>query len=779
MILSKSIERTFGILLSLVLIQSVALAELPPGAKPLRTLISREHPLIIWQGRVIRESEADLIIHDWKEHVPDDLKPFTTFQIEVRDLDPERRYNTYLVLLDALQEAGVPVCLQVVDPDPDYTYPLRYVEKLLDRYDCIRVVQAVENRTEFYSQVPEAADLSTPPDLSYMVKLIRMAAARGLPTSMQHQALRWLHIGTDELARELRETLATYHAYVLPANEHIGNQHFPRQTSVWGFWMADVVDNWGVEPQTWWWENAHFIRPGVFGLSPKNWMEVYPKGIYRPMILQAAMLGATVYGFEPNWDLFEYNRPDVWHEDILPTLREVIHRGLISSKEEVLAKTKLAYQVPMSKSIADFHRISRDMDWIADEGLLARAAYGVYARGVQHELIPNRNRAFFIPILPLNAKPSAVERFEKVIGPGACNSVEEYEQLIAKLFPEPDRESAYVQQVGRFVHVMQTYENLYEEQGFSIKVPIAVRNVEMKRANADTIELKWPPVPDAKGYQVCRWVDSRVGPEDVPVGSSWARWEILAEVAEPQTSLHLSGDAILGVRAKTGETEDLQGTVNFLDCLVFDMTCSRIAEILEIGADSATAASRPRQFTDNRPKTQEWFDLGVGLPQSHRAVADEAKAALRAFISAYEKEDISALAKFYSDEYRDPNGYDRDYALRAWLWWFQRTQFPYCTATIHEWDTSNYERNGLVRMKLIGFWRGILMWDEPWGYDGCARIPRHETCDVWWTWKKTDQGWKILTTDPACPNFGEMLWNSRDHTYPTKMEDFRDGMKMW
>ena len=79
-------------------------------------------------------------------------------------------------------------------------------------------------------------------------------------------------------------------------------------------------------------------------------------------------------------------------------MREVIHRGLISSKKDLLDKTKLAYQVTESKSIADFHQISRDVDWMADEGLLARAAYGVYARGIEHELIPNKNQAFFIPI---------------------------------------------------------------------------------------------------------------------------------------------------------------------------------------------------------------------------------------------------------------------------------------------------------------------------------------------------------------------------------------------
>ncbi|MFH1741190.1 MAG: hypothetical protein ABIH23_19480 [bacterium] len=770
------------LILSLVILPIIGAAEaLPPDAKPLRITISREHPLIIFQGRVIRHSEPALIINDWKQHVPDDLKPYCVFEIEVRDLDLERRYSTYIAVLDRLQEANIPVCLQVIDPHPEYALPLRFVEKLLDRYDCIQVVQSTENRTEFYTKVPEAADLATPVEISYMVKLIKMGAQRGIPTSMQHQALRWLHIGTDELARELRETLSTYHAYVLPQNEHLGNQHFPRQTSVWGFWMGDVVDHWGIEAQSWWWENAHFIKPGVFGLSPMDWQTTFPKGIYRPMILQAAMLGATVYGFEPNWDLFEYARPDVWYDNILPTLREVIYRGLISSKEEVLEKTKLAYQVPFSKSIADFHRISRDMDWMADEGFLARAAYGVYARGIEHELIPNRNRAFFIPILPLNAKESAIRRFHRVISPGECNSVEEYEEMLEQFYPEPDREPAYVQQVGRFIHVMQTHENLYERQEFSVPVPIAVHEINMNREDKDTVSLCWPPVKGAKGYQVCRWINDRSAPEEFPIGADWSRWEIIAEVADSSVQLKITEDVILGVRAKTTERETLNSTVNFLDCLVFDTTCSPIVEIVEITPDTKQAVSRARRFQDTRPEKQEWFDLGIGLTDEKRKVAEEVRKAFRELISYFEKEDIKGLASFYAQDYRDPNGYDRDYALRAWLWWFQRMQFPFCAATIQEWDTSKYERDGIIRMKLVGFWRGVIMWDEPWGYDGLARFPRHENAAVWWNWKKNPKrdSWEIITTDPACPNFGEMLWNSRDHTYLHGMEDFRDGLKPW
>ncbi len=769
------------LLLPFVLLPGIAETEPPPGAKPLKLSISREHPLIIFQGRAIRHSEPDLIINDWQNHVPDDLKPYCIFQIEVRDLNLERRYSTYLSILDKLEDAKVPVCLQVMDPHPKYTLPLRYVVKLIERYDCILAVQATENRTAFYDPIPEVSDIYTPPEISYMIDLIKLGAKNGLAVSLQHQGLRWLHIGSDALCKKLRHTLETYRAYVLPQNEHIGNRHLPRQTSVWGFWMADVVDRWGIEAQSWWWQNAHFIEPGVYGRCPDDWPTRFPKGIYRPMILQAAMLGATVYAFEPNWDLFEYARPDVWYDDILPTLREVVHRGLISSKEELLEKTKIAYQVSLSESIADFHRISKDVDWMADEGLLAKAAYGLFARGIEHELIPNKNDTFFIPVLPLHAKETVKRHFRKIIEPGECESVEEYEQLLARYEPEPDTEAAYVEQVGQFIHVMQTHENLYERQGFSINVPIAVRGIEARKTEENRYLLKWPAVEGAQEYQVCKWINQRSKPDDHPVEASWSSWDVSHTVDQPKVEINTIDGDIIGIRAKTKKKERLESTVNFLDCLVFDTECSRIKEIIEFQAGEKHLNGRSRRFLDSRPTSQEWFDLGKGLSEEHRATAEEVKSTFKRFITYYEKEEIEELSGFYAAGYRDPNGYDRDYVLRAWLWWFQRMYFPYCTATIHEWDTSKYASDGIIRMKLVGFWRGVMIWDEPWGFDGLARFPRHDSIAVWWSWKRSSESgrWEIITTDPACPNFGEMLWNSRGHAYSHTMDKFRDGPKPW
>jgi hypothetical protein len=44
-----------------------------------------------------------------------------------------------------------------------------------------------------------------------------------------------------------------------------------------------------------------------------------------------------------------------------------------------------------------------------------------------------------------------------------------------------------------------------------------------------------------------------------------------------------------------------------------------------------------------------------------------------------------------------------------------------------------------------------------------------------WTWEKDIAGqWKLIRTEPALPNFGEMLWNSRGHDVKHEMKGFTD-----
>jgi len=126
--------------------------------------------------------------------------------------------------------------------------------------------------------------------------------------------------------------------------------------------------------------------------------------------------------------------------------------------------------------------------------------------------------------------------------------------------------------------------------------------------------------------------------------------------------------------------------------------------------------------------------------------------------------DWRRVIALYSLRYEDPNGFHYEYAGRAWKWWFQRNQRTCLLRQIRHWDFSGYAENGEVRVRMFSLFRAMRRDDQPfgYGYTGTLRLPRTEDEEVVYTWVREEDGaWRILTTNPAVPNFEEMLWTSR------------------
>jgi len=121
----------------------------------------------------------------------------------------------------------------------------------------------------------------------------------------------------------------------------------------------------------------------------------------------------------------------------------------------------------------------------------------------------------------------------------------------------------------------------------------------------------------------------------------------------------------------------------------------------------------------------------------------------RRLIAAYEGRDLDGLMSLYSPDYRDSNGYGTEYVRRAWLWWYQRTVIPYVVTQVRRWDTSR-AAEGIVSFTAWNRFRATIVWDEPFGYHGRVRIPRHDGDRVTWTWKKDVVGqWNGSSIFPA------------------------------
>lgn len=746
------------------------------------------------------KSEADKhgreAVRAWRDAVPDDIKPYCHLQIEVRRKDHVLRYEAFRRVLAQLEEAGIPADIQFADPHDIYVFDPLYVEKLVQEFSCIKVLAISENRFEFYSDfnVPRYA---IPPNTRYAMDILDMAVRYNKLMTISLQDLKWMHIWTDRLNEPLAAAIRKHGEHCIPISEHIGPRHIQRTTSVWGSWVVGDVMNWGIEPQSWWYENGRMIEPGIFGQCEPDNTRIMPPDLYRAMILLGAMMGATVYNFEPFWDLFDYDNAHCWRDVIYPTLMEVIRGKYIPAREKILEKVKVAFQLKACASITEFHENLRDVDWIGDKGLFVRAAYGLWSRYLEHELIPNKGRHFFIPILAPSAPDKNLETFAEVVRPGRCNSVKEYEALLANHYP-PDNNQAFVASINGRTYVMQTHENLYERQNYRVLLPKPVAGLSAERHPAG-VRISWTADANATMYHVFRIEGSHL-PD--PVGYSKCRWRrvtrpnadplLMKEYSARKTkaletarrpfpsSLRIIGttsepffidadfDPALTytytVTAVTSTHAPKEGTVNYLDYLVFSESESLPGEQITSEPSGAFLARTVSDPEDDRPASQIVYPTFQGVEGKYHALAEEIVAALDAFKAAYDAWDFHGVASTYSGAYEDPNGYHKEYVEWAWKWWFIRNADGVMLRQIRWWDFSNFDASGKVHVRLFSLFRAIRYDDQPfgYGYDGTMRIPRHADEEVVYTWRKEADGkWRIICTNPAIPNMAEIMFAHR------------------
>src|SRR5205807_1129214 len=210
-------------------------------------------------------------------------------------------------------------------------------------------------------------------------------------------------------------------------------------------------------------------------------------------------------------------------------------------------------------------------------------------------------RYYFIRLLPVVTPESVVRRFDKIIRPGECPSADAYRILLNKYYPATEncRDSsntnrACVLKCGRAIAVMQSRENLFERQGFSVELPRWVVGLSAEHQNQG-IRLNWTPEPTASSYRVWKRIaGAKVYPE----------WEVLAEHLRENSCL-LKGveSGTFGVTAVTSSRKPLQGTLNFGEYLLFRADESPIVEQLILNHEGS------------RTETVSWTDESLPASQ--------------------------------------------------------------------------------------------------------------------------------------------------------------------
>ena len=555
------------------------------GYPPLSIEIRPEHPLLVFRdsgtGIAGAADYARHVVEAWQA-LPDEFRPLAAMQIEAPGDDIGARHGWYRAALAPLQDAGVPVVIRLAGRDLARIHPITRAEELLRDFTCIKAVQAVALPFEEYYAFGEFDPMGTPPVVRWLVEATGLAARYGRLMLIELDEIRWPRVMSNTWCQPLYAKLRECREYVAPIVMYRGAHTVPQTSAVLGLWLEGAAAQWGVGPDSAWYRDVRFIEPGVFGVSGNAAM---PAALYRAMILNGAMTGASVYSFPADQDLWFGANRIYWDDAIRPALSDVIARGLIARQDFVRKKAKVAYQLAPSATPLDFHFNLRDIDGVLDQGNLMRGAYGMERPGQVAELILNTGHHYWVPILSAHAPPEARSAFDTVVSPGVQNSPQSWRDVLDAHSQVDGEGTAFVARVGRGTFVMNTRENQYESQTFRVaQAPAPVRGAVAKRQETGVV-LTWPFREGDLAYKVHRRVEPAT------------EFALLANVGlerqyfDTEAARNLT--VTYAVTALTDDNEPYEGTVGYGEYLTLSNVESRIAEEIVLAPMLSVAEAQP------------------------------------------------------------------------------------------------------------------------------------------------------------------------------------------
>ena len=749
MVWKASFSFTLGICLFLGWGASVGHAQSYP---PLSVEIGPYHPLLLFaapgDGAGETAEYAQAAGGAWAA-LSNDLKPFSVLTVSVAGADAPTRRVRYETLLTALQEAEIPTVIRIADSDPRSLLPLNLVEELLARFTCVKGVEVVNLPFDEYYAFSGGDELGIPPNVHWLAGATDLAARYGRFIAIRLDGVGWLRLMSNAWCRPVIEMFRACNAYVVPLSGHGGGDTAAQQGALMGLWLEGAVAQWGVAADSAWYVTAGYVEPGVFGVSATG--PGMPPPLYRAMILNGAMGGACAYAFPAVADLWSGGQGRYWNEAIQPTLREIVESGLVAGKDFVGKKVRVAYQLGVSRTPEEFHLDLRDLDAVRDEGLMLAGAYGLERPGQVTELIPNSGRHYWVPVMSAYAPPEPLGAFARVVKPGSVPSAQAWTELLDQYLGPDGAGTAFIVRVGRGVFVMNTRENLYEEQQFQIpSLPTPVRGLEAVRQER-AVTLTWPFREGDVSYSVYKRL--------YPAGA----FERIAQNIDERTWTDPDTDpataVAYAVTALTNEQEPYEGVANYGDYLAFSAVESRIEEEAVLTPLVAQARARLLEgVAEIRPKTQEWWPNLTGVDEGHLEIAKAIVARIERWDAAFVAEELDGVMDLYGTEYQDPQWWRFQYAKRAYQWFFERYSGCRMTRQIRQWDFANFETKKEVRVLLYCRFTGIAISDSTGRFaDQWAWFPRTDTSEVWLTFSNKEGEWRIERTDPALPNFADIL----------------------
>jgi len=740
---------TLGLCLAVGLGVSAVEAQSYP---PLTVEIGPYHPLFLFQapgnGSGDTSAYAERIAGAWAT-LPNERKPFSAMVVNAAGSDVETRHVRYTNLLKALQAAEIPVVVHLADANPRQVYPLTLAEELIAQFTCIKGIEVTDLAFDEYYAFSGGDELGAPPNVRWLAGATNLAARYGRFIAIRLDGPGWLHLMANTQCRPLLDTFRQCSAYVVPLVGHGRGSTVAQQGALMGLWLEGAVAQWGVAPTSDWYAAAGLVEPGRFGVSTDG--PGMPPSLYRAMVLNGALGGASVYAFPQDRDLWDGEQIRYWTEAIQPVLNEITNGGLIASKKFVSEKIRVAYQLGLSRTPQDFQLNLRDLDGVRDEGLAIKGAYGMERPGQITELIPNSGRHYWVPILSPYAPSELLGALPRIVKPASMPSPQSWTELLDQYLGPDGSGSAFIVRVGRGVFVMHTRESHYEEQTFILpSLPTPVRGVKAQRRDA-TVTLEWPFREGDASYSVFKRIYPAGEYREVAKNIDERSWTDPA--ADPAQAVAYA------VTAATKESEPYEGVVNFGQYLAFSTAESRIDEEVVLTDLVSQAQSRALEGPmDILPKKQGWWPFYEGVSEAQRPVAEAIAARIEQWDEAFAAENLDGVMDLYGTEYRDPQWWQFQYAKRAYQWFFERYGACKMTRQLRRWDFAEFEAKGEVRVLLYCRFMGTAVSDPSGRFAGqTAWFPRDEKGEVLLTFANREGAWRIERSDPALPNFADIL----------------------
>jgi hypothetical protein len=313
------------------------------------------------------------------------------------------------------------------------------------------------------------------------------------------------------------------------------------QASVMGLWLAQAVEHWGVEAQSWYWyasgrtrlntPDERFDRPYREGA-----LELFPQPMWGQMLLLGASAGASVYSIEPTrgvvWRAGAPNQLAPAWTDVIAPFFQCLSRVAIPTRAEVRRQIRVAYHADFADERAsqlsdvDYFRGRATDSWRHGRQLARGAGSGTWWKGSygivdERDMIPKTGRYYWLPVLPKYTDPDILRQFEVVVPPNSFAAESEVRQFLDQHYPLGDvRGEGFWADFGDRGFLCHSAENTDVKQAVKI-----TRDHHLVR----TLEIQWGP----HAYALIQsdddgWTIDQTGRDD-----QVSRWQW--ELAQPAT----------------------------------------------------------------------------------------------------------------------------------------------------------------------------------------------------------------------------------------------------